>query len=81
MNKPQFSVVIPLYNKEQHIIRTLNSIAKQSYAANEIIVVDDGSTDNGPQLVSECNIENVTLVQQKNGGVSSARNTGISLAK
>lgn len=81
MNKPNFSVVIPLYNKEQHIIRTLNSIAKQSYAASEIIVVDDGSTDNGPQLVSECNIDNVTLVQQKNGGVSSARNTGISLAK
>ena len=81
MNKPQFSVVIPLYNKEQHIIRTLNSIAKQSYAASEIIVVDDGSTDNGPQLVSECNIDNVTLVQQKNGGVSSARNAGISCAK
>lgn len=81
MNKPQFTVVIPLYNKEKHILRTLESIQAQRYPASEIIIVDDGSTDNGAAVVNEANMDNVLLVQQDNGGVSSARNTGIAFAK
>lgn len=81
MKKPNFTVIIPLYNKAEHILRTLESIQWQKYKAAEIIVVDDGSTDNGVALVKAQNIENLTIVEQKNGGVSSARNKGISLAK
>lgn len=81
MNKPNFTVVIPLYNKASHILRTLNSITWQKYPAMEIIVVDDGSTDEGPALVENLKIENLRLIKQKNQGVSAARNRGISEAR
>jgi GT2 family glycosyltransferase len=81
MSKPNFTVIIPLYNKAEHILRTLESVLCQKYPAAEVIVVDDGSTDQGPALVSAANIKNLTLIQQTNGGVSSARNKGITLAK
>ena len=80
MKKPNFTVIIPLYNKAEHILRTLASVQWQKYPATEIIVVDDGSTDNGPELVNAANIDNLRLIKQKNGGVSSARNKGIELA-
>lgn len=72
-----FTVVIPLFNKEAHIIDTINSILKQTVAPRKIIVVDDGSTDNGPLLVECLNNPKVRLIRQKNAGVSAARNTGI----
>lgn len=81
MNKPNFTVVIPLYNKANHILRTLNSIEWQKYPATEIIVVDDGSTDNGPSLVAKSGIKNLRLIRQKNQGVSAARNRGIAEAR
>lgn len=80
MNLPQFSVVIPLYNKEQHILRTLKSIQTQRYSVSEIIVVDDGSSDNGAALVEQLNWPNLTLIRQKNQGVSAARNNGVAAA-
>ena len=80
MNKPSFTVIIPLYNKAEHILRTLASVQWQKYPASEIIIVDDGSTDEGPKLVAESDIPNIRLITQKNGGVSSARNKGIELA-
>lgn len=81
MSKPNFTVVIPLYNKASHILRTLNSIAWQKYPAMEIIVVDDGSTDEGPSLVEKSGISNLRLIRQKNQGVSVARNRGIAEAR
>jgi len=81
MNKPNFTVIIPLYNKAEHILRTLESIQRQKYQASEIIVIDDGSTDNGVDIVKSANFKNLTVVQQVNGGVSSARNKGIELAQ
>lgn len=80
MNKIKFSVVIPLYNKASHIIRTLESIRAQKHPASEIVIVDDGSTDNGPELIEQANYPNVRLIKQVNQGVSAARNTGISEA-
>ena len=80
MSTLNFTVIIPLYNKADHILRTLKSVTRQKYPAAEIIVVDDGSTDNGPELVASANIDNLRLIKQKNGGVSSARNKGIELA-
>ncbi|MEH6442685.1 MAG: glycosyltransferase family 2 protein [Oceanospirillaceae bacterium] len=81
MNELNFTVIIPLYNKEGHILRALESVQCQKYAAAQIIVIDDGSTDAGAALVKAANIENLQLVQQANAGVSNARNRGIALAK
>lgn len=79
------SVVIPLYNKEQSIVTTLQSVLAQTYTDYEVIVVDDGSTDNSLSVVrkriSELENERIRVIHKENGGVSSARNRGIMEAK
>lgn len=75
-----FSVVVPLYNKARTIERTLRSIAAQQDAALEIIVVEDGSTDSGPALVSAFPDSRVRLIRQLNAGPGAARNRGIAAA-
>lgn len=79
------SVVIPLYNKEAEIERALRSVVEQSLSVGEIIVVDDGSTDNSRSIVerfiSEHPESNIRLITQPNSGVSVARNRGIEEAK
>ena len=81
MNTIKFSVVIPLYNKVDSVSRTLVSVCEQRFAAAEIIVIDDGSTDGSAAKVASLNIPNLTLVKQKNKGVSAARNLGVRLAQ
>ncbi len=76
-----FSVIIPLYNKEVSISRTIKSIQNQSYQDFEIIIVDDGSTDNGMLEVHKINDNRIRCFYQENRGVSSARNRGIKEAK
>lgn len=78
---PSISVVIPLYNKAPHIRETLESVFAQTYPPDEVVVVDDGSTDNGFQIVSEISNPKLILVKQENQGVSKARNTGIGRAQ
>lgn len=73
----RFSVVIPLYNKESHIVSTLNSVLTQSFSEFEIIVIDDGSTDGSFQEVETVQDSRVKVIQQSNQGVSAARNRGI----
>lgn len=73
------SVVIPAYNAEQYICRAVNSILSQTRQADEIIVVDDGSTDNTPTILSELG-NRIIAIRQKNAGASVARNTGIERA-
>ena len=89
-NKMHFSVVIPLYNKQNSIVATLQSVLAQTYQNFEIVVVDDGSTDNSAQVVEEFisaypqplpKGKGVRLVRKANGGVCSARNRGIQEAK
>lgn len=75
------SVVIPLFNKESCIANTLDSVLNQSFCDFEAIVVDDGSTDASPIIVSSIADNRVRLVTQRNGGPSSARNRGIKEAK
>ena len=83
------SVVIPLYNKQNSIVATLQSVLAQTYTDYEIVVVDDGSTDNSAQVVEELfekypslqGGERGRLLRKENGGVCSARNRGIQEAK
>lgn len=77
---PKVTVIIPLYNKGLHIVRTLNSVLKQTFQDFEIIVVDDGSTDNGVEMVNSFNDPRIWLIRQKNQGVSAARNRGVNEA-
>lgn len=73
----KFSIVIPLYNKASCIKKTLDSILKQRYSNFEIIVVNDGSTDNSLQEVLSVIDARIKIISKPNGGVSSARNRGI----
>ena len=77
-----FSVIVPLYNKEAHIERTLDSVFAQSFQDFEVIVVDDGSTDGGAGIVERMAVSDkrTKLVRQKNRGVSFARNAAIAIA-
>ncbi|MFA0899826.1 glycosyltransferase [Vibrio cholerae] len=80
MEKVIFSIVIPLYNKESYVLRTLQSILEQKFNFFEIIVVDDGSTDNSLAIVNDIIDKRLSVFSQKNAGVSEARNKGIELA-
>lgn len=82
------SVVIPLYNKEKAIVGTLNSVLAQTYTDYEVIVVNDGSTDQSKEVIELWLAENSSrcgcrfrLLSKSNGGVCSARNRGIREAK
>lgn len=72
-----FSVVIPLYNKERYILNTLNSVLNQRYKNFEIVIVNDGSTDNSYDLVKQINDARIKLFSIENSGASEARNHGI----
>jgi len=73
----KISVIIPLYNKSSYIARALNSVLNQTYQNFEIIVVDDGSTDNGAKIVRDFIDPRIRLIEQENRGVSAARNRGV----
>ncbi len=75
----RFSVVIPVYNKANTIKASIDSVFAQAFNDFEIIVVDDGSTDNINDVLKE--YDNLTIIHQNNSGVSVARNTGIENAK
>lgn len=81
MSEIQFTVVIPLYNKAECILKTLESVVAQQHRAHEIILVDDGSTDHGVSLARSLGLANLTVIEQENAGVSAARNTGVNAAK
>jgi len=75
------SVIIPLYNKESTIKRTLASILRQEYDDYEVVVVDDGSSDNGADVVRSLKSERVSIYCQPNKGPSAARNLGVKKAR
>lgn len=80
---PTISIIIPMYNTESYIKKCLNSIVGQTYQNLEIIVVDDGSTDNGKQIVKDLmqKDDRISLIESTNEGVANARNKGILVAK
>lgn len=73
------SVIVPLYNAEKYVEKALISILSQSYTDIEVIVVNDGSTDNSISIVSRFSRTDprVKVISQNNAGLSSARNTGL----
>jgi len=74
------SVVVPLYNKAATVARALDSIARQSFAGFEAIVVDDGSTDGGGEIAEKFSDPRFRVVRQANAGPGAARNRGIAEA-
>ncbi|WP_028298793.1 glycosyltransferase family 2 protein [Olivibacter sitiensis] len=84
--KLKISVVIPMFNAEETIAHTVQSVFEQEYLPYELIVVDDGSTDGSKKLVEHLFSEyeggvDTKLLAQPNGGVSKARNRGMAAAK
>jgi GT2 family glycosyltransferase len=75
------SVVVPLYNKQAYVTRALDSIAAQTFGDFEVIVVDDGSTDDSRQLAEAHPDNRIRVISQPNQGPGAARNAGIALAK
>lgn len=76
-----FSVIIPAYNAALYINKSINSVLDQTVDDFEIVVVDDGSTDETREIVKIIEDERIHYIYQPNGGVSSARNTGIRNAR
>jgi glycosyltransferase involved in cell wall biosynthesis len=74
------SIIIPLYNKAPFIERSLKSALGQTFADFELIVVDDGSTDGGHEIVERCGDSRVRLIRQANAGPGAARNRGLAEA-
>lgn len=75
------SVIIPLYNKEMIIEKSLQSVLSQNYDDFEVVIVNDGSTDRSADIVRGIDDSRIRLIEQENGGPSKARNTGVMHAK
>jgi glycosyltransferase involved in cell wall biosynthesis len=80
MNKPIVSVIIPTYNRERFVTKAIDSVLQQRFNNYEIIVIDDGSTDNTKENLKRYG-DKIIYFYQENSGVSSALNAGINVAK
>ena len=81
-NDPLISIIIPCFNAEKTLEKCLQSVVQQSYANLEIIIIDDGSTDETSLIYNkfQSNDERILVLKQQNSGVSKARNTGVKAA-
>ena len=77
------SVIIPCYNQEKYIAECIDSVLAQTFTDYEMIVIDDGSTDNSVSIIEEYakKHKNIKFIKQKNQGVIAARNNAIKLAE
>ena len=74
----KISIIVPVYNSEKYLRRCLDSLQNQSFKDIEIIIVNDGSTDNSQQIIDEyCNDRRIVCYNQKNSGQAAARNFGL----
>ena len=76
---PLISIIIPTYNRVQYVTRAIDAIRNQAFTAWELIVVDDGSSDDTAVVLSELALQDcrIQVIRQENSGVSVARNVGI----
>jgi glycosyltransferase involved in cell wall biosynthesis len=83
MGNPLISVIVPVYKVEQYLHTCIESVLNQTYSNWELILVDDGSPDNCPQICDEYAAKDIRIkvIHKKNGGLSSARNAGLDIAK
>ena len=79
----EFSIIVPVYQAKKYLKRLVNSVLAQDYAAYELILVDDGSSDGSEKICNEFSAKyaQVKTIHKKNGGVSSARNAGLQRAE
>ena len=77
------SIIVPIYNVEKYLSQCLDSIIGQTYSNIEIILIDDGSTDNSPQICDEYAKQDgrIRVIHKENSGVSASRNLGLSYAR
>ena len=73
----KFSIIIPVYNKQHFLELTLQSVLAQKFTNYEVLIIDDGSTDDSVSVVRQFNDARIKLIEQQNAGVSAARNRGI----
>lgn len=80
---PAISVIVPIYNVEDYVVKCVDSILNQTLRDLEIILVDDGSTDNSGKICDEylTKDDRVKVIHKKNGGLSDARNAGLDVCK
>lgn len=78
---PRVSVVIPSFNHENFVMQAVASVMRQTYRDLEVIIVDDGSTDNTFRRIRECQDRRLVYIRQENAGLSAARNAGIASAR
>ncbi|WP_413307844.1 glycosyltransferase [Bacillus sp. 1P10SD] len=81
-NNPKISIVVPIYNVERYLPACLDTILEQPFSDFELILVNDGSTDNCLDICNEYSLKDdrINVVNKKNGGLSSARNAGIEVS-
>lgn len=81
--KPEISVIVPVYNQEKYLERSLTSLSNQTFKSFEVILVNDGSTDRSEIIIKKiCNIKsNFKYIKKDNAGVASARQKGLEEAK
>ena len=80
MSIPQVSIIIPCHNNANFLTESINSVLEQDYPNFEVIVIDDGSTDNSVELLKKFG-NKIKLIQQENQGPAAARNAGLKAAK
>src|SRR4051794_17458760 len=80
--KPKISIIVPIYNVEEYLRRCLDSLLTQSLTDIEVIAINDGSPDSSLQILNHYALKDnrLKIIDQSNGGVSSARNAGIEAA-
>ena len=83
INNPLVSIIIPVYNVEKYLQQCVGSVLAQTYKHLEIVLIDDGSTDQSPRMCDEyaAQYENIYVFHKQNGGASTARNIGLENAK
>ena len=79
MNRPIFSIIVPVYNVEKYLSKCIDSVLAQTFTDFECMLIDDGSTDKCPSICDKYSLSDsrIKVIHKENGGLSDARNTGI----